>query len=71
MATLVWLGAAVSFCGVAGLIWCIVAVWRAKRAGLGDEALKAKVRRVIPLNMGALLLSVIGLIMVVIGITLS
>ncbi|MDJ0630222.1 MAG: hypothetical protein QNJ44_18350 [Rhodobacter sp.] len=68
---LIWTGAAVSLLGVAGLVWCIVIVARAKRANLSDNDLNAQLRRVIPLNMGALFLSAIGLMMVVIGITLG
>ncbi|MDJ0827331.1 MAG: hypothetical protein QNJ16_17710 [Rhodobacter sp.] len=68
---LIWIGAAVSLLGVAGLIWCIVIVARAKRAKLPDDELHSQLRRVIPLNMGALFLSAIGLMMVVIGITLG
>ena len=71
MDILIWLGACVSLAGLAGLIWCIVAVWKARRAGLSDDELKARVQKVMPVNTGALFLSVIGLIMVVVGILLS
>jgi hypothetical protein len=68
---LVWSGAAVSFAGLGGLLWCILRVWRAKRAGLEDEALRDLVRRTVPLNMGALFLSVLGLMAVMVGIALG
>lgn len=71
MELLVWAGAVVSLGGLAGLIWCILRVWRARRAGLGDEALRREVQAVLPLNLGALFLSVIGLMMVVVGIMLG
>ena len=71
MEALVWAGAAVSMAGLAGLVWCIVKVWRARRAGLSDEALRAVVQKVVPLNTGALFLSVLGLMMVVVGIMLG
>lgn len=71
MEWLIWLGAAVSLVGLAGLVWCILIVWRARRAQLPDEELRDRVRRVIPLNMGALLLSVFGLMLVVVGIFLG
>jgi len=67
---LIWLGAAISICGLGGLVWCILTVWRAKRAGLSDDALKDRVRRVVPINMGALMLSVFGLMLVILGISL-
>ncbi|MET4127376.1 hypothetical protein [Roseovarius sp. MBR-6] len=71
MEMLVWAGALVSLAGLAGLVWCILKVWRARRAGLSDADLRAAVRAVVPLNMGALFLSVIGLMMVVLGIMLG
>ncbi|MAU51024.1 MAG: hypothetical protein CMN17_01345 [Roseovarius sp.] len=71
MEMLVWAGAVVSLGGLAGLVWCILKVWRARRAGLSDDALRAAVRSVLPVNMAALFLSVIGLMMVVLGIMLG
>ncbi|MEX3315074.1 hypothetical protein [Sulfitobacter sp. PS-8MA] len=68
---LVWLGAALSLLGLLGLGWCIIKVSRAKRANLDDEAMRAVLRKVVPLNMGALFLSVIGLMMVIMGISLA
>ena len=67
----IWMGALVSGIGLIGLIWCIVRVARAKRAGLSPDELRAAVQAVLPLNMGAMFLSVIGLMMVVVGIILS
>ena len=71
METLVWIGAAVSVAGLLGLVWCIVKVARARRAGLDDAQLREVVRGVLPVNMGALMFSVLGLMMVVIGILLG
>ncbi|MBV7396596.1 hypothetical protein [Mameliella sediminis] len=71
MAGLIWGGAAVSIAGLLGLVWCIVKVWRARRANLSDEELREVVRKVVPLNMGALFLSVIGLMTVILGIFLA
>ncbi len=71
MEILIWLGAGISLVGLAGLVWCIVQVWKARRAGLSDEELRAAVQKVVPLNSGALFLSVIGLMLVVLGIALG
>lgn len=71
MEILIWAGAAVSMLGVAGLFWCIFLVARARRQGLPDEALRTRLKQVVPLNLGALMLSAIGLMMVVVGILLS
>ncbi|MBD3787572.1 MAG: hypothetical protein IE922_11510 [Sphingomonadales bacterium] len=71
MTYLIWAGAAVSLAGIAGIVWCILAVARAKRAGLDDEALRAVMKRVVTVNLGALFTSMIGLMMVVLGVTLG
>ena len=71
MELLIWCGVAVSLAGLAALIWCILRVWNARRAGLSDEALRQAVQKVVPVNTGALFLSVIGLMMVVVGILFS
>ncbi|SFE90790.1 hypothetical protein [Roseivivax sediminis] len=71
MDILIWGGTLVSALGLAGLVWCIIRVQRARRAKLADEDLRAVMRRVVPLNMGALFLSVIGLMMVILGIFLG
>jgi hypothetical protein len=68
MGWLITLGTIISLAGLGGLVWCILRVWRARRSGLDDEALRDVVRKVVPLNMGALFLSVIGLMMVILGI---
>lgn len=71
MELLIWAGAAVTLAGVGGLMACVISVARARRAGLSEEALKARLQKVIALNLGALFLSAIGLMMVVIGIFLG
>lgn len=68
---LVWLGTALSVTGMAGILWCILRVARARRAGLEDGELRAAVQAVVPWNLGALLLSVLGLIMVIVGVTIG
>ncbi|MDR9485578.1 MAG: hypothetical protein RI566_10435 [Sediminimonas sp.] len=71
MEILIWAGAAVSVAGLLGLFWCIIKVMRARHARLSDEELRAVVQSVLPVNMAALLFSVLGLMMVVVGIFLS
>lgn len=68
---LIWAGAAISAAGLGGILWSIMMVTRARRAGLPDEALRAQLRRGVAVNMGALFVSVIGLMMVVVGILLG
>lgn len=68
---LIWSGAAISCLGLIGLVLSIIKVNRARKAGLDDEALRAAVQKVLPLNLGSLFLSVIGLMMVIVGIFLG
>jgi len=67
----IWGGAAISVLGLVGLVWCILRVMRAKRASLSDEEMRAVLQRTLPLNLGALFLSVIGLMLVIVGIFLG
>lgn len=71
MTLLIWLGAAVTLCGLALLIWCIVKIFRVRRAAEDQEKMRASLQRLVPLNTGALLLSVLGLILVIVGIFLG
>lgn len=71
MEWLIWIGAALSVLGLLGLGWCITTVARAKRAQLDDEAMRATLKTVLPRNLAALFLSVIGLMMVILGISLG
>lgn len=68
---MIWTGAGVSVLGLIGLFWCILRVARAKRAGLTEDALRAVIQSVVPMNLGALFLSVLGLMLVVVGIFLA
>lgn len=71
MEWLIWSGAAVSFAGVAGLVWCVLYALRARRAGLDDAALRARLQRAVAMNMAALMVSALGLMMVIAGIMLG
>ncbi|AUQ98720.1 hypothetical protein [Phaeobacter inhibens] len=68
---MVWAGAAVSVAGLIGLMWSVVHVMQAKRQKLDDDALRAVVQKVLPYNLGALFLSVTGLMLVMLGLTLG
>ncbi|MGB3406150.1 MAG: hypothetical protein WBA67_01510 [Jannaschia sp.] len=71
MAALVWIGAALAFAGLAGLVWCIVVAFKAKREGLEGAAMEARLRKLVAMNLGALALSGLGLTMVILGVFLS
>ncbi|MEK0163247.1 hypothetical protein VWX97_13425 [Phaeobacter sp. JH18-32] len=68
---LVWAGAAVSVAGLLGLMWSVLRVMQAKRQKLDDDALRAVIQKVLPYNLGALFLSVIGLMLVMLGLSLG
>ncbi|MFZ5751451.1 MAG: hypothetical protein ACOY5U_10335 [Pseudomonadota bacterium] len=71
MAMLIWAGTAVTLAGLAGLIVCIGLVVRARRSGLDDAALRSRLQTIVAYNFGALAVSALGLILVVLGITLG
>lgn len=71
MSWIIWVGAAISVIGLIGLVLSIVKVNKARKSGLDDEALRAAVQKVIPLNLGSLFLSVLGLMTVIVGISFS
>lgn len=71
MEYLIWAGAAVSVIGLIGIFYCIAIALKAKRANLPDAEMRARLQRVVLLNMAALLLSMVGLMMVVAGIILG
>ncbi|MGI9395668.1 MAG: hypothetical protein ACR2OY_13540 [Boseongicola sp.] len=71
MQALVWIGAILTLLGVVGLTWCVIIAFRAKRAGLSDAEMKNRLQKVVALNMGALAISAIGLMCVVLGLFLT
>ena len=71
MDILIWIGAAISLAGLGGIIACIARTVRARRAGLDDAALRATLKRVVTLTLVALLVSAVGLMCVMLGITLA
>ncbi|RDC71060.1 hypothetical protein DLJ49_16150 [Rhodovulum sp. 12E13] len=68
---LILAGVALSVAGLGGILWCIVTVWRAKRAGLDDDALRARLQRVVTVNLAALLTSALGLGLIAVGLILA
>lgn len=71
MQYLIWVGAAIAMVGLAGIVLSMVRVARARRAGLSDADLRDRIAAILPLNLGALGVSLIGLMFVIVGILLS
>lgn len=70
MEWLVWTGAAITLIGCAGLILSIVLIARARAEGLEDEAMRARIGKVIPVNLASLFVATIGLMTVIVGLFL-
>lgn len=71
MEYLIWGGAGISLIGVIGILYCIYLAVKAKRANLSDDEMRARLQKVVMLNLAALLFSMVGLMMVVAGIFLG
>ncbi|WP_417263911.1 hypothetical protein [Celeribacter sp.] len=71
MDALIWGGVALTLAGVALLGYCILAALKAKKAGGTDEEIRARLQKVVALNLVALLISAMGLGAVTIGIILG
>lgn len=67
----IWGGTGITALGLAGLVWCIVAAMRARKAGLSDDQIRARMQTVVAVNVGALALSALGLMLVVFGVILG
>ncbi len=63
-------GIFISLLGLIGLVYCIAKAFRARRSGVEGEALVAELKALVPINLGAFFLSVIGLMLIVLGIIL-
>jgi hypothetical protein len=68
---MIWAGAAVTLLGVAGLIACVIYAIRLRRAGLPEAEFRAGLKRGVLWNTAALFVSVIGLMLVILGIALG
>lgn len=70
MEILVAAGAIISCVGLAGLIFCIIKAAQARKLGGTNEEMQKRLEPLIPINLGSLFLSIIGLICIVLGIVL-
>ena len=71
MDLLVWIGAAITVLGLLGLVWCIVRAARARGEGLDDEAMKARLRKLLAWNLASVGTAGIGLMCVITGLFLG
>lgn len=71
MKWLLWTGAALTLVGVVGLLVCVRIVMKKRRENLPDADMRAALQKVVALNLGALAVSGIGLMMVVVAVILA
>ena len=63
-------GIAACLVGLAGVILSMIRVMQLKGAALPDPELRSELLRLVPINVGSLLLAVLGLCMLVVGLML-
>ncbi len=71
MEMLIWIGAGLTGIGLVLIGYCIASAFRVRKAGLPDGEMRDRLQRIVFINMGALLLSALGLMSVVLGVFLS
>ncbi len=71
MSILIPIGSIITLVGIIILLQCIYRVAKARKSKLSDDELKAILKSTVPANLGALCLSALGLITVIIGITFT
>lgn len=64
-------GVVVTLIGLAGLVYCMVKAYKAKKAGLVGDDLTAHLKKLVVVNLLSFLFSAIGLMLVVFGIILA
>lgn len=71
MDVLIWVGTGLTIIGLCGVIYAMISIARAKRANLPDAEMRAKLSKILPINLGTLFVAMIGLMMVIVGLMLS
>ena len=71
MSALISGGTALSLLGLMGLLFCIRKVQKAKKTARSDGELRQSVKQALPINLGSLFLSALGLMAVVVGILMT
>ncbi len=70
MAAAIWIGAAVTVLGLAGLLWCIRLAVAARAPELDPQISRAMLQKAAAWNMAAVAVAGIGLMLVLVGIIL-
>lgn len=67
MTALIYLGVALAAAGIGGLAYCILEGLRVKREKPGPEAARARLQKLLAINLGSVALAALGLMAVVAG----
>lgn len=70
MGLLVWIGSAITALGIAGLLMTAYLASKARLEAADDATLRARLQRLVALNLGALAFAALGLVVVVTGLFL-
>ena len=71
LALLIPFGIVLTVLGLGGLGWCIFAAARARSAGLDDEEMRARLSKLLAVNLGSLAVAAIGLMSLIMGLFLT
>jgi hypothetical protein len=71
MTAFVPIGIVLSLAGLAGVLWCIRAAARLKRAELSDDAIRAELGRLVFAHTAAIGAAFLGLGLLVVGLLLQ
>lgn len=71
MNAFLWIGAALTLGGLAGLAWCIRKAAWLRHADITNDQATAELRRLVPANIAAVGIAFIGLAVLVVGLILG
>ena len=61
MAWIAWLGFLIGSAGLAGLIYCMIKAWRARKSSRSDDELRKVLNGLLPINLASLGIAAVGL----------
>lgn len=71
MEWVVWIGVGLTLAGLALLVYCVVAAMKVRNLDADEEAKRAALQKIVPLNVLALMTSAMGLGAVTVGVLLG
>ena len=70
MEWLMALGIAICLAGLGGIIHCILRAMRLRNSALPESEMRSQLQRLVPVNYGSVLLSILGLCLIIVGMML-